>query len=91
VNIIIDPAQIDEYREKYTVLELDTIRILPVDQLVTAYCLVDAIPILNMPKAESMKNLHENTVSCYLNPSLMILTFLIITLKCEIGFTMELI
>jgi len=29
MNIIIDPEQLAEYQEKYTVLELDTFRILP--------------------------------------------------------------
>ena len=65
MNIIFGKENLPAADEKYTILELDTIRILPVNQLVTAYCLVDAIPILNMPKAESMKNLHENLLINY--------------------------
>ena len=65
MNIIFGKENLPAVAGKYTILELDTIRILPVDQLVTAYCLVDAIPILNMPKAESMKNLHENLLINY--------------------------
>jgi hypothetical protein len=65
MNIIFGKENLPTASDKYTILELDTIRILPVDQLVTAYCLVDAIPILNMPKAESMKNLHENLLINY--------------------------
>jgi hypothetical protein len=65
MNIIFGKENLPTADEKYTILELDTIRILPVNQLVTAYCLVDAIPILNMPKAESMKNLHENLMINY--------------------------
>jgi hypothetical protein len=65
MNIIFGKENLPDTSDKYTILELDTIRILPVNQLVTAYCLVDAIPILNMPKAESMKNLHENLLINY--------------------------
>jgi hypothetical protein len=65
MNIIFGKENLPNTLEKYTILELDTIRILPVNQLVTAYCLVDAIPILNMPKAESMKNLHKNLLINY--------------------------
>jgi hypothetical protein len=65
MNIIFGKENLPTAPDKYTILELDTIRILPVNQLVTAYCLVDAIPILNMPKAESMKNLHENLLINY--------------------------
>jgi hypothetical protein len=65
MNIIFGKENLPDTSDKYTILELDTIRILPVNQLVTAYCLVEAIPILNMPKAESMKNLHENLLVNY--------------------------
>jgi hypothetical protein len=65
MNIIFGKENLPTVDDKYTILELDTIRILPINQLVTAYCLVDAIPILNMPKAESMKNLHENLMINY--------------------------
>jgi hypothetical protein len=36
-----------------------------VDQLVTAYCLVEHVPIQNLPKVESMCNLHENLLVNY--------------------------
>jgi hypothetical protein len=65
MNIIFGKENLPNTSDKYTILELDTIRVLPVNQLVTAYCLVDAIPILNMPKAESMKNLHKNLLINY--------------------------
>jgi hypothetical protein len=67
VNIIIDPAQIDDYREKYTVLELDTIRIIPGNKQVTAYCVVESIPILELPLTESKINLHHNLLKEYRN------------------------
>jgi len=65
VNIIIDPDQIDRYRENYTVLELDTIRIVPLNKLVTAYCVVDTIPIVELPLTQSKINLHANLLINY--------------------------
>jgi hypothetical protein len=65
VNIIIDPEQIEQYREKYTVLELDTIRIAPTNQLVTAYCVVDTIPIVELPLTASKMDLHNNLLINY--------------------------
>lgn len=65
MNIIIDPDQIDRYRENYTVLELDTIRVVPMNKLVTAYCVVDTIPIVELPLTQSKINLHENLLINY--------------------------
>jgi hypothetical protein len=65
VNIIIDPAQIETYREKYTVLELDTIRIVPENKQVTAYCVVDTIPIMELPQTESKMDLHAYLLTKY--------------------------
>ena len=65
MNIIIDPTQIKSYREKYTVLELDTIRLLPENREVTAYCVVDTIPITELPQTESKINLHNNLLENY--------------------------
>jgi len=65
MNILIDSEQIDSYREKYTVLELDTIRIMPSNKEVTAYCVVETIPIMELPLAESKINLHANLMKNY--------------------------
>lgn len=65
MNIIFGRENLSSVDEKYTVLELDTIRIMPVNHVVTAFCLVENIPILNLPKVESMKNLHENLLINY--------------------------
>ena len=51
-------------------------------------------PILNSLSGimnRKMKNLHENTVSCYLNPSLLFLMIVIIMIKDEVEFTIDLI
>ena len=65
MNIIIDPEQIAQYREKYTVLELDTIRIVSKNQLVTAYCVVETIPIVELPLTASKIDLHNNLLINY--------------------------
>jgi hypothetical protein len=65
MNIIIDPEQLDTYRTNYTVLELDTIRILPENKMVTAYCVVETIPISELPLTEGKKDLHANLMENY--------------------------
>jgi hypothetical protein len=65
MNIIIDPDQVEQFREKYTVLELDTIRISSSNQLVTAYCIVENIPVLELPLVESHRKLHHNLLENY--------------------------
>lgn len=63
MNIIIDPENLQQYREKFTVLELDTIRV--TDRTVTAYCVVEQIPITEMAYTESKRDLHENLLINY--------------------------
>ena len=51
--------------DSYTVLELDTVR-RPPDMLpVTAYCLVERIPLTEFPVTEHLKNLHDNVIDAY--------------------------
>lgn len=66
MNIIIDQSTItNDMREKYTVLELDTFRILPNGGQFTAYCVVENVPILELPLVATKKNLHENLLVNY--------------------------
>ncbi len=65
MNIIIDPEQLPKLQSKYTVLELDTIRILPENKIVTAYCVVENLPIPDLPRVDNFKNLHENLIKEY--------------------------
>lgn len=65
MNIIFGRDQVAGLAERYTVLELDTIRVKPANTEITAFCVVESIPIMNMPKIESMKNLHENLLIEY--------------------------
>lgn len=65
MNIILDPDDLSEMRNKYTVLELDTIRLLPEGKTVTAYCLVENLPIQELPDAQSKMDLHDNLIKNY--------------------------
>ena len=63
MNIIFGRDQAALLSERYTVPELDTVRINGTE--LTAFCVVESIPIMNMPKIDSMKNLHENLLVEY--------------------------
>jgi hypothetical protein len=65
MNIIFDKSHLQQLQTKYTVLELDTIRIETTDQERTAYCVIENVPILEMAQVESFKNLHANLIDNY--------------------------
>ncbi len=65
MNIIIDPEQLEDYQKKYTVLELDTFRLLPENKEIKAYCVVETIPIGEMQLTQSNKNLHNGLIENY--------------------------
>jgi adenylate cyclase len=51
--------------DSYTVLELDTVRRPPENIPVTAYCLVERIPLQEFPVTERLKELHDNVIKYY--------------------------
>ena len=65
MNIIFGTKLAQEAQERYTVLELDTFNLVPTDKTVTAYCLVETIPIQEIPSIESHKDLHANLLLEY--------------------------
>lgn len=65
MNIIFGKENIASVDTKYIVLELDTIRILPMDKEITAYCLVEHIAVNDLPRVQEMKNLHTNLMENY--------------------------
>jgi hypothetical protein len=54
-----------ELEEKYTLLELDTIRIGANGPERTAYCVVENIPLEEMPAVDTLKNLHAELMQSY--------------------------
>lgn len=67
MHIIIGKENVDNLNltEKFTVLELDTFKLAHDGTTVTAYCVVENIPINDLPKVESMRELHANLLDNY--------------------------
>jgi hypothetical protein len=65
MNIIFGTEMAKQAQDRYTVLELDTFNLLPTDEVITAYCLVETIPLEEMPAVESIKDLHTNLMTEY--------------------------
>lgn len=53
---------LENYQKNHTVLELDTFRFLPEDTTLTAYCVIDKIPILEMSQIEIWSKLHKQLI-----------------------------
>jgi hypothetical protein len=67
MNIIFGSPLIEEISAKYTVLELDTIRLMPDNAESTAYCVVDKIPVFELDQLHILKQLHEDMITSYKN------------------------
>jgi hypothetical protein len=65
MNIIFGIESVTPFEERYTVLELDTFVLRPTNEVITAYCLVETIPIQEMPAIESLKDQHRNLMAEY--------------------------
>jgi len=65
MNIIFGTEMAQQAKDRYTVLELDTFNLLPTDEVITAYCLVEIIPIEEMSAIEKLKYLHSNLMAEY--------------------------
>ena len=63
MNIIFKNDSMD-IEEKYTVLTLDTFS-LPDGSLHTACCVVESIPLVDLPMTEHLKELHNNLIINY--------------------------
>ena len=65
MNIIFGSELTEQIQTRYTILELDTFNLLPSDQVKTAYCLIQFIPIEEMIEIQSLKDLHSNLLAEY--------------------------
>ena len=65
MNILFASEMAEQAQERYTVLELDTFNLVPTDQVITAYCLVETVPITEMPAVASLSDLHSNLIVEY--------------------------
>ncbi len=65
MHIIFGEDKLKDISDKYTVLELDTVQIEGRNTPITAYCLIESIPITEMIDVEQYKTLHENLIKNY--------------------------
>lgn len=64
MNIIFgDSAK--QLADKFTILELDTIKLANTDEKFTTYCVLDSIPLTDFPKVESYVKLHHDMMKGY--------------------------
>ena len=63
MHIVLGREVADALRENYTVLELDSFE--TKGQTVTAFCIVNEIPIQELPQLEYNKKLHAEFMSQY--------------------------
>ena len=67
MHIIFGKETALELENKYTVLELDLFQMGSDGPVLPAYCVIENMNILDLPRVESMKKLHENLISGYRN------------------------
>jgi hypothetical protein len=65
MNIILGRENVEQAQEKYTVLELDTLLIDGAADPVTAYCLIEQVPIDQIAGIDQYRDLHNNLMKNY--------------------------
>jgi len=65
MNIMFEDTITDDVRSKYMVLPLDTFYFVGIDQLRTAFCLVETVPITEMIGIDRNIELHTNLIRNY--------------------------
>jgi adenylate cyclase len=64
MNIIFGDT-VKQVAETHTVLELDTFKLMPSEQVVTSYCVIDNLPLAEFPQLEANKNIHQQLIAQY--------------------------
>ena len=64
MHIIMGKEAAEALKENYTVLELETFH--HNGQDITAFCVVDQVPIMELPALESYKQQHKDFIECTL-------------------------
>ena len=65
MHILFGEEQATELSSKYTVLELDTIKVGLNGPEITAYCAVENIPFDEVMELDTLKNIHNQLMSDY--------------------------
>jgi hypothetical protein len=64
MNIIFGDS-IKQIPNSFTVLELDTFRLVSEDRIATAYCVIEKIPLADFDKLEAYKKVHSDLLENY--------------------------
>jgi hypothetical protein len=64
MNIIFDEL-LETVPDNYTVLELDTFNVVAENKRITAYCVVEKIPLAEFDKLEAYKKVHSDLIENY--------------------------
>jgi hypothetical protein len=64
MNIIFGNA-VDQVANTHTVLELDTFKLMPSEQLIKSYCVVNTVPLSEFQKLEFNKTIHQQLIEQY--------------------------
>ena len=62
MHIILGDQITKEISDKYVVLELDSFQIGGRDQAISAYCVVENVPITELPQADQYQDLHAQII-----------------------------
>jgi hypothetical protein len=60
MNIVWDKRVAEKLQTNYTVLELETFE--KEDKQITAFCVLDSVPITELPNLENIKKLHQTFI-----------------------------
>lgn len=60
-----DDVAVEELSKKYVVLELDTVKLPEKSDPVTAYCVIETIPIDDLETVDRFLDLHKNLMKNY--------------------------
>lgn len=64
MNIIFGNNEIEQLRDKYIVLELDTVTIKS-SSPITTYCVIENLPLSEMPRIDNLKKIHHDLMEQY--------------------------
>ena len=65
MHVILDEAHVEQFKDKYTLLELDSFQVEHDQPPVTAWCVIETIPIMEMNLIDSQRQLHHELLSNY--------------------------
>jgi hypothetical protein len=65
MNIVLGEENVQELRQKYIVLELDSFLLTGHDQPITAFCIAEDLSIQSLLQSDQMRDLHQGLIRNY--------------------------